>query len=1082
MRILEIRFKNLNSLYGEWGIDFTTPEYVFDGIFAITGPTGAGKSTILDAVCLALYGRTPRLKSIAKSSNEIMSRQTGECFAEAVFETPAGSFQCHWGQHKARKKADGNLTDSKHEIADAKTGQILASKKRDVAKRVEQVTGMDFDRFTRSMMLAQGGFAAFLAAGSDQRAPILEQMTGTKIYSEISKGVHERQRSEQKKLELLQAQTDGISILSDEDEAAFNTELRLKQKNEKQESLKKEALGKSILWLTGIETLKKDLEKIDKESEAISKELSTFLLDREKLQDALKAADLENIHATLVSARQQQANDLKDLAASEILVPGKETILARKETDFKKRQAAYAKAREEQKKGLGLIQKVRAIDLYISEKQTVLENARTDCQKIQNQVSQKKDLHQKAIQNHETAGQDLAGVEAYLSVHTLDASLVTDFTGINEKIHHLQRLVRNSQEIENLVLNAKKQFSEETARLRKQEIICAKFRENQGIANKEVEQAKKAIKTLLAGRLLREYRADHEGLLREMAYLRKIASLENERSRLEDGKPCLVCGALHHPFAQGNIPQNDTVEEKINTLSSLIKKTEKLETDQKVREDKEKETVSVLLESEKQLVRDLQKKDDALARVQRLEKEQHTLSKDLTELKNSITYILTPLGIKEIKEDNLDSISGDLKTRQEKWQAHQKQKAEIEKKIIDLLATMKGFDAVLQTLAKDLETRNLSLAGIQKQLKEQMSDRNRLFKQKNPDKEETFLETRVLEAEKSKNLAREKKNEAGQQLSWLKNRIADLKERTEKRVPELNHLESSFESRCKKTGFKDESAFISSRLSLDKRNQLQNRARSLDEKQADIEARKKDRVTRLSQEISKKMTDVPQDHLEKEQARILESLKMMGEEIGAIKQQLLDNKAAKLQLQKKTGLINAQKTELLRWDALHSLIGSADGKKYRNFAQGITFELMVSHANRQLEKMSDRYLLIRDENQPLELNIVDNYQAGEIRSTKNLSGGESFIVSLSLALGLSSMASRNVRVDSLFLDEGFGTLDEEALEISLEALAGLHQKGKLIGVISHVSALKERIRTQIAIVPVSGGRSKIMGPGCVEIN
>ncbi|MCK5348865.1 MAG: chromosome segregation protein SMC, partial [Desulfobacula sp.] len=155
-----------------------------------------------------------------------------------------------------------------------------------------------------------------------------------------------------------------------------------------------------------------------------------------------------------------------------------------------------------------------------------------------------------------------------------------------------------------------------------------------------------------------------------------------------------------------------------------------------------------------------------------------------------------------------------------------------------------------------------------------------------------------------------------------------------------------------------------------------------------------------------------------------------------------------------------------------------DGKKYRNFAQGITFELMVSHANRQLEKMSDRYLLIRDEKQPLELNIVDNYQAGEIRSAKNLSGGESFIVSLSLALGLSNMASRNVRVDSLFLDEGFGTLDEDALETSLEALAGLHQKGKLIGVISHVPALKERIATQINILPISGGKSHITGPGC----
>ena len=131
--------------------------------------------------------------------------------------------------------------------------------------------------------------------------------------------------------------------------------------------------------------------------------------------------------------------------------------------------------------------------------------------------------------------------------------------------------------------------------------------------------------------------------------------------------------------------------------------------------------------------------------------------------------------------------------------------------------------------------------------------------------------------------------------------------------------------------------------------------------------------------------------------------------------------------------------------------------------------------------MTDRYLLIRDEQQPLELNVVDNYQAGEIRSTKNLSGGESFIVSLTLALGLSKMASRKVRVDSLFLDEGFGTLDEEALETALETLSGLQQDGKLIGIISHVSALKERISTQINITPVFGGRSSLSGPGCTEV-
>ena len=245
-------------------------------------------------------------------------------------------------------------------------------------------------------------------------------------------------------------------------------------------------------------------------------------------------------------------------------------------------------------------------------------------------------------------------------------------------------------------------------------------------------------------------------------------------------------------------------------------------------------------------------------------------------------------------------------------------------------------------------------------------------------------------------------------------------------------------------------------------------------------------VTLVNQEADKKKNGYPSTDqtLEELKPKVKEceaSLKELRDDVAGLKHKLSENRAAKEQIKETQSAIEAQKKECHRWEKLHGLIGSSDGKKYRNFAQGLTFELMVSHANRQLEKMTDRYLLIRDDQQPLELNVVDNYQAGEIRSTKNLSGGESFIVSLTLALGLSKMASRKVRVDSLFLDEGFGTLDEEALETALETLSGLKQDGKLIGIISHVSALKERIGTQINITPVSGGRSSLWGPGCTKV-
>ena len=196
-------------------------------------------------------------------------------------------------------------------------------------------------------------------------------------------------------------------------------------------------------------------------------------------------------------------------------------------------------------------------------------------------------------------------------------------------------------------------------------------------------------------------------------------------------------------------------------------------------------------------------------------------------------------------------------------------------------------------------------------------------------------------------------------------------------------------------------------------------------------------------------------------------------EIGAIRTKIDTNQNEKQRYKKSLDSLNRANIELKRWDNLNELIGSHDGKKFRNFAQGLTFEIIIENANRVLETMSDRYYLVRDKDSPLELNIIDAYQASQIRSVKNLSGGESFIVSLALAIGLSKMVSGKVRVDSLFLDEGFGTLDDEAMDLALNTLSSLQAEGKLIGIISHIDKIKERISNKIELIPKSNGVSII---------
>ena len=347
MKILELRFKNLNSLYGEWFIDFTDPEYISNGIFALTGPTGAGKSTILDAMCLALYGETPRLGKITKSGNEIMSRQTGECYAEVLFESQEGRFRCHWAQHRARKKADGELQTPKHEIAEGRDeGKVIEHQIRRTAAVIEEKNGMDFDRFTRSILLAQGGFDTFLKAKEEQKSRILEQITGTEIYTEISKRVHERQREEREKLYLLKAETAGIVILEPEQEKEIKQELEDKQKQEQSLAAGATETGKAIAWLTGIEELRKEINNLSKEAGLLQIEDKAFKPERARLSRALKAAELEGKYANLTAIRKQQKADKSSLKSEESKLSELERFFKQQEKQLKDAERQTRKTKE----------------------------------------------------------------------------------------------------------------------------------------------------------------------------------------------------------------------------------------------------------------------------------------------------------------------------------------------------------------------------------------------------------------------------------------------------------------------------------------------------------------------------------------------------------------------------------------------------------------------------------------------------------------------------------------------------------------------------------------------------------------
>ena len=1217
MRILQLRFKNLNSLAGEWLIDFTHPAFLADGIFAITGPTGAGKSTILDAMCLALYGRTPRLRNISKSSNEIMSRQTGECFAEVVFETHAGRFKCHWSQHRARKKAEGELQSPKHEIANADSGKILEAKIRGVAEQIEKATGMDFDRFTRSMLLAQGGFAAFLQADADQRAPILEQITGTEIYSQISIKVHELRTAETKKLDLLQAELAGMQLLSEEDETQLKENLDCKT-NENQtlnEQLKQK--NQAISWLEGIAKSEAELAILAEQQQDLVRRQQSFQPELAKLELAKQALELSADYAGLTALRNEQQRSQQALINHQQALPELDAKVIQATQDLALALSSLDVTKNEQKLTQIAIKKAREFDLKIQEKQVPIKNVQEAVVNLERQLYKVRIQQQHDNLERQQNQTKLIELTDLLSSHKTDEGLIEQLESIRNQFKSLAELAHQQQQKKNELLDAEQKNQEiqqawqlqsdllktqqdefeqislkltqyqteqaqhldsrslsdwrqELSHLTERKTLLDKSAELMaslaGLKNEQTKLLQQHTKLSTTDATINEHLARQNtaniGMEREIQLLetqyvlqKKIESYEEARQHLHDGEPCPLCGANEHPYAQGNIPVLDETLANLNKLKSDLKinsealanlriqlaenqkdlqqtSLQQLATNKIISDETailaqyfeslaiEGEVTNSLLEQYQHehdakfsqltnIVREIEnteqrivtereavdKKRLVLSEVDRqLQSVTHTrlmaeqaverLTVDLAnvtvQLATTQTSILADVaiyGVEELTIERLDETLQQLTARRDQWRTWQKDKGIIDPLIANLNSQIKHQAAQILTLESDLKIQQQGLSQLRNECDELQQQRLNIFADKNPDEEESRLITAVEFAEKNLESARQLSQYSEHELNKLKHNIETLLQEIALRNEQLNSAETDFTQRMLTVGFKDETEYKAACLSDEVRSSLHQQDQLLKNEYAALMARLNDKTTQLAEEREKQITEESLVFLKEQHAQMSAALNVLQQEIGGIRQKVADNQNTRLKQQSRVEQIEAQKRECNRWNTLHELIGSADGKKYRNFAQGLTFEMMIGHANRQLQKMTERYLLIRDEAQPLELNVVDNYQAGETRSTKNLSGGESFIVSLALALGLSQMASKNVRVDSLFLDEGFGTLDEEALDTALETLSGLQQEGKLIGVISHVQVLKERISTQIQITPRSGGRSMISGPG-----
>lgn len=1079
MKILELRFKNLNSLYGEWRIDFRHPEFASNGIFAITGPTGAGKSTLLDAICLALYGATPRLGKITKNSNELMSQQSGECFAEVTFSSQSGIFRCHWSQHRARKKVDGVLAESRHEIVDALTNQIIESKKREVALVIEEKTGMDFERFTRSILLAQGGFSAFLMASADERAPILEQITGTAIYSQISIRVHEALKSARDELKILLSEISGISLLTEAQEQEYQETLD----ESKQQLILLQAqevnLKTAQQWIELIDKLSNEIKRLVQEQESFDYQLKAFESERGRLARAEKALEIDGLYAQLTLLRKQQQVDTQAHTEALNTLPAIEAFYQEAKQRLEKAQEQLIVARDEQRQLAPLLKQVSALDNSLVDLKKTIQSIEQNRLNLSKQIEIKKSELQHLYSRQSKSQEALLLIDHYLETQALDSQLLPRLAATREQQKNLSVFVKVMAEKDKFFDEVQSALNHCTTRHRELQALLTKEDQATALIQTKISQTNQQLELLLDNRMLREYRAEKEALLREMAFLRKIASLEEERQHLQDGEPCPLCGSEVHPYAQMQSPTMDQTEFQISELTRRIDKAEQLE-----------EEINQLTHTMNQA---LNQKSIIQLRVTEVENEKNNWLQRLTELSHQKTQLQVEYG--QLKEDilehlepftidktqELECIINGLQSRLELWIQKQSEKSELEQELASFQLDTRLLEAVIANHHQSQEQYQKDLKLIQSEFDEIYQKRRELLQDKLVDNEELRLEQAIIQAEHQAMTLTQERDLAKERYDTSLLGIQSLNRQLTERQPVLEQSESDFSQAILKAGFLHESDFCSCLLNPAERNALTLKARELDDQSTRLQQAIKEKQRLLDDERKKEITSLPLSQIMIELQQLQIQLKTIQQDIAVILVDLKHQQRNKALLQQKQQQIDIHQLECGRMEKLHALIGSSDGKKYRNFAQGLTFELMVSHANKQLEKMTDRYLLIRDKEQPLELNVVDNYQAGEVRTTKNLSGGESFIVSLSLALGLSAMSSQKVRVDSLFLDEGFGTLDDEALETALETLSELQQEGKIIGIISHVQALKERIGTQINVQSISGGRSAISGPGCMKI-
>ncbi|AKQ44888.1 hypothetical protein TH63_03435 [Rufibacter radiotolerans] len=1212
MKIASVRFLNLNSLQGEHHIRFNEPPLSESGLFAITGPTGAGKTTILDAITVALYGQVPRH---GRDVAEIMTRHTGECWSEVEFEAQGKFYRAKWILRRSRGKADGKLQSPVMELMDADTHEILESRLSETRQRIIDLCGLDFQQFLRSVMLSQGDFTRFLKASESERSELLEKLTDTRIYSQISIAAYEKAKAEKQKLQDLERLLQLDQLLPEEARAALAQEVT---------DLKAAArlANQQIQQHLHQQTWLDHLSKLTQKESSLSAQLTSahtaqqaWQPQQEKLQRHEQAQPFQSELARLDQVQRQGQAVAQAVTALQQQIPTQEKQVATNLQTTTAARTAHAQAQQTLTEAEPRLDQVLQQDTHLAAQQAQYTKDEQATAQLQTQVRQLA----AALEQQQTQQQKLINegkqLNDWLKEHAQDEELVQTLHDGKAEVKNLEE-VRKQQakfqieqadlslflEKEAQNINAfKAKLASTEQELKEQQTQLASLKDQtrttlQGQEPEALEQlchrlpqvCSQLEKQLDLSKLYLQQEARRQTLQQQLTHTlqdlhlqrtahtqtatdlgqaqdklkdlqqivdlqRQIQQYEEARTQLQPEQPCPLCGSTHHPFVEEHQPQ--TLTQAQQNLQQQQQRVQQL--------DQEERALVAAIQKLELAEKHLQEQ------VQETAAQTQTLSQQFTQL-NSALNLAHEIAASATIDQSWNARKGELQQATASLQSLRGLRSRIEaahQTEQKLLSAQQGFrheiektaekrsyaQTQLQRLQAELEdlaeqekvitgtlqsffsTYGLSYSGTNGPvLLAQLEQRKTAYEQKKaqlPDLREKYQQARS-DAENGKKTLEEKQqelNQRQQQLTTAQTHLQELRAQRYKLLPEglqpqiekqrlqqalqqaaqaLQSAEASFQREQEKLNLLQHQATVKHQeqqenqytqseletlllqkiqpfgytslaqlqallLSEDEARQLRQQQEQLQKTVNELAHSLQQTLLEYASEKERHLTELTLEELQPLILALEEEKNQHLAQIARLEMQLQQDAALREKHQQLTQQLDLQKGEAERWDRLTRLIGSADGKKFSKYAQSLTLARLVELGNRHLLRLNDRYRILKSKEEELELQILDTYQGDAVRSVNSLSGGESFLVSLALALGLSDLASHKAQIHSLFIDEGFGTLDAETLDIAMDALESLQASGKMIGIISHVEALKERISTQIVVEKQAWGRSAI---------